>query len=143
MSHRIEMPDPRERDAYQNCNLSSSPLKQNNANELKATNVYPYREQCVPAQTKCNCACTQLASHSHSQHRMDPRNSVICSKPQYCFHFFCHWRRIRRRSSCTGEKGAWKRLTYFGMRLNRIRGQEVKAHTGSENKCGDGLCVSV
>ena len=37
----------------------------------------------------------------------------------------------------------WKRLTYFGMRLNRIRGQEVKGHTGSENKCGDGLCVCV
>ena len=41
MSHRIEMPDHRERASYQNCNLSSSPLKQNNANELKARNVSP------------------------------------------------------------------------------------------------------
>lgn len=69
MSQRIGMPDHRERDYYQNCNLSSSPLKQINANERKARNSHPYRENCVPAQTKCNYACSRLVRQKHSQHR--------------------------------------------------------------------------
>ena len=36
-----------------------------------------------------------------------------------------------------------KRLTYFGMRLNRAPGQEGQGHTGCENNCCDGLRVCV